>query len=696
MPSLKQLIDLDTLQNLLERFYQITGFRAGLVDTQGTILISTGAPEICMEFHRQNPVTAKRCLLSDLHVCRDQCQPKGYFTYKCANGLMHCGVPVVIQEQQLGTFFLGSFLFEEPDVEMFRAQAKILGFDVQAYLAALEDVPVFTPDQVDQAMDFYIQLVNWMALVGFQNVQLLKATASLDDLQERYALALSGGREGVWDWDLKNETVYFSPRWKEILGFADHDLPNDIHSWRSLIHPDDFQKVMKANMSLFTPGVDHFSVQYRMRHKNGSYLWILGRGTCIRDASGLPIRLTGTHTDITPHKEAEKELRQQKHMEAISTLAGGVAHEFNNILQGISGNTQLVQSCLPSDGREQKYLRQTIDAVGRASELINDLLTFSQQVRISSQGVDLNAIVRQTVETLRPIFADRLSLEINLDPELDNLPGDPGQLEQILHLLIQNAEDAIPKDKSGSVRITTQMRQVAPSCQAGMSGLTPGIYAELCIADNGCGMDQHHRQQIFNPFFTTKDPGKGTGLGLSTVYNVVKAHKGMITCSSTPDQGTEFSILLPVLAPGGTDRESGTTSISSADSGQPGSQLNVLVVDDDELVLETVSEALQWVDMSVVKARSGQEMLQQCRQHDQVIDALICDLELCTETEPNWLKAVLEEFPSMPVVVTSGHPAPDSSSALQGCTIASFVSKPFKHEKLLSELHAVIGSQLCR
>jgi len=218
MPFLKQLIDLDTLQNLLERFYHLTGFRAGLVDTQGTILISTGAPEICMKFHRHNPVTAKRCLLSDLHVCRDQCQPKGYFTYKCANGLMHCGVPVIVREQQLGTFFLGSFLFEEPDVEMFRAQAEIIGFDVQAYLAALEDVPVFTPDQVDQAMGFYIQLVNWMALVGFQNVQLLKATASLDDLQERYALALSGGREGVWDWDLKNETVYFSPRWKEILG----------------------------------------------------------------------------------------------------------------------------------------------------------------------------------------------------------------------------------------------------------------------------------------------------------------------------------------------------------------------------------------------------------------------------------------------------------------------------------------------
>ena len=684
MLSLKQLIDLDTLQHLLDRFYRLTGFRAGMVDTQGTILISTGAPDICMDFHRSNPITARRCLQSDLMVSPGQCRDRGYFTYTCANGFMHCGVPVVVREQQLGTFFLGSFLFEAPDIEVFKAQAEEVGFDVQAYLAALEAVPVLNPEQVDQAMGFYLDLVDWVARIGLQKLRLQETMSGYQDLQERYALALSGSREGIWDWDLKNDKVSFSPRWKEILGFADHELPNTIQTWKDLIHPDDFQKVMQANMSLFTPGVEHFSVQYRMQHKSGRYLWILGRGTCVRDDTGLPVRLTGTHTDITPHKEAEKELWQEKKMDAVTTLAGGVAHEFNNILQGISGNTQLLQTLLPPEGREQNYLNKTLSSVSRASELIDELLSYSQQALIKKDRIDLNAIARETADHLRPLFEDRLSLEVELDSELEAIPGDPGQLEQVLHIMIQNAEEAIPSDRWGTVRIETRKEEVKPSSRAGLGGLEPGPYARLRIADNGCGIDRHHRQQVFDPFFTTKDPGQGTGLGLSTVYSVVQAHRGHITCSSTPDQGTAFTILLPVLTPG---RES---SSGCSQPGAPQRDLKVLVADNDDLVLETVCEALQWVHMSIIRARSGQEMLQQCRDPEQPIQALVCDLKLCQDGSTNWVKALLNEIPAMPVVIVGSSPSSPTMTELEQAGVSSFIAKPFKHEQLLSAIYSAI------
>jgi PAS domain S-box-containing protein len=690
MPSLKRIIDTETLQQLLERFYHLTGFRAGMVDSQGSILISTGAPDICLEFHRKNPITARRCVLSDLQVCPDQCQARGYATYRCANGLMHCGVPIVVQGQQLGTFFLGSFLLEEPDIDAFRTQAEENGFDVREYLAALKEVPIYTEDQVDRVMGFYLLMVNRIAQMGYQNVQLQEAKASLQDLKERYALALNGSQEGVWDWDLERETVYFSPRWKEILGFADHELPNDIQSWKDRIHPDDFHKAMKANMSLFNPGVDHFSVQYRMRHKSGHDTWILGRGTCIRGASGQPVRLTGTHTDITTQKEAENELRHQKKMDAVGTLAGGVAHEFNNILQGISGNVQLMQSLLPADCREQKYVRQTLEGIGRAARLIEQLLEFSQKTRVDNHGVDLNALVQNTAQSLAPLLQDSTELKVSLDPELGFIPGDPGQMEQLLHLLIHNADEAIPRERRGTVRVETGIEDLSAPGRAGKSPLQPGTYARLSISDNGCGIDPAQQHQIFDPFFTTKDPGQGTGLGLSTVYSIVKSHKGHISFSSSPDQGTMFTVLLPMTGQDSAHEAHPPGRTPVEHSNPHGRSATVLVVDDDEMVLKTVCDALEWIGISAISSESGQEMLELCSRSERPLDALVCDLEICAGGSTNWLGKVQELCPEVPVVIISGHTDHPFRKAPREHGLAAFVCKPFEHEKLISEITTAI------
>jgi len=696
MPSLKQIIDIEALQQLLERFYHLTGFRAGMVDSQGSILISTGAPDICREIHRKNPITGKRCVLSDLQVSSCQCQAKGYATYRCANGLMHSGVPIVVQGQQLGTFFLGSFLLKEPDIQAFRAQAEEAGFNVRSYLDALKEVPIYTVDQVNQVMEFYLQMVSGIAQMGYQNVALQQAKDKLHDLKERYALALNGSQEGVWDWDLESETVYFSPSWKEILGFADHELPNEIQSWKDLIHPDDFHKVMKANMSLFTPGVDHFSVQYRMRHKNGHQAWILGRGTCIRNASGQPIRLTGTHTDITTQKESENELRHQKKMDAVGTLAGGVAHEFNNILQGISGNIQLMQSLLPPECREQKYIRQTMDGIGRAAKLIEQLLEFSQKTRVDNHGIDLNALVQKAAGSLAPLLKDSNELKISLDPELDGIPGDPGQMEQLLHLLIHNADDSIPRTKGGTVRVETGIEDLSATGLAGKEPLQPGAYARLSISDNGSGIDPAKQHQIFDPFFTTKDPGQGTGLGLSTVYSIVKGHKGHISFSSIPDHGSTFTVLLPMKGQQ-SKHEAQPPRRTAADLWSPQDRgLSVLVVDDDWLVLKTVCDALEWIGISAISAGSGEEMLELCSRSETSFDALVCDLELCSDGSTNWLGKVQNLCPDMPVVIISGHGDHPFRQSPREHGVASFVSKPFEHEKLISEITSAIRHRSSR
>jgi two-component system, cell cycle sensor histidine kinase and response regulator CckA len=332
-----QLVDIDQIQRMLESDYRIRGILSAILDSEENILVAAGWQDICTRFHRANPDTCKRCRESDalikthLHDVADG----GYLDYVCKNGLRDVAVPIIIAGEHLATFFTGQFFYtdDNKDVEFFRAQARQFGFDEESYLEALRRVPVFTREQIRNTMDFYRNLVQILAEMGLKNMELTRevdkrknAEAELLKSEERYTLAVDRANDGIWDRNIITGEVYYSPRWKSMLGYEDHEIPNKSEEWRNRIHPDDYSMVMGALEGYLEGKLATYEVEYRLQHKNGSYHWIHARGACLRDSQGKPYRIAGSHTDITSRKIAEELLKQNEALfrAVLETLPVGV------------------------------------------------------------------------------------------------------------------------------------------------------------------------------------------------------------------------------------------------------------------------------------------------------------------------------------------------------------------------------------
>ncbi|MFA6810614.1 MAG: PAS domain-containing protein, partial [Desulfoplanes sp.] len=373
--------------------------------------------------------------------------------------------------------------------------------------------------------------------------------ASLRESEERYCLAVQGTNDGIWEWDIRRNTVYFSPRWKAIIGYQDNELPNRLDSWTSRIHPDDCERVLKTNYDCIASG-DVFELEYRLRHKDGTYRWINDRGACLRDATGKAMRVAGAHADISERKKAarekkelEKQLSHTSKLEALGTLTGGVAHDFNNLLQAMSSNIQLLHMHEGLNGTINRCVRDLDAITNRAMDLVAHLLAFSHRVDPEFKLVDINDTITNSLQLLYSTLPKMIRIEKDLDPESGLIMADASQIEQILLNLVTNARDAITGE--GEICIETKSHVLGKE-QAASLDLDPGRYVRLRVTDTGCGIDDQIREHIFEPFFTTKEIGQGTGLGLASVYGIVRRHCGTIICVPGIPRGTRFELFFPV------------------------------------------------------------------------------------------------------------------------------------------------------
>ena len=329
---LSDILDIPSIQSLMESFYAITSIPFGLLDLDGNILAGIGWQRLCTEFHRNNPESRQRCRRSDRSIAEriQQARPGEPVMYLCENGLIETVLPIIIHEEHYGNFILGQFLFEPPDEIFFRKQARTLGFDEDAYWNAAREIPIFSRKQVREVMQFYSKLVDMMAESGLKNIRLMKAREEVRDRESRFDLVVQGTSDGIWDWDLRTGQVYFSRRWKEIIGYADDEISQNDFEWIDRIHPEDRDRVLKANQDVLSGKIPVLRVEYRLRHKDGSYRYILGQGSCQHDAQGNAIRMAGSHTDITETKSMELRLRR---------LASIVAQAREGILQTLQDGT---------------------------------------------------------------------------------------------------------------------------------------------------------------------------------------------------------------------------------------------------------------------------------------------------------------------------------------------------------------------
>ena len=391
-----------------------------------------------------------------------------------------------------------------------------------------------------------------------------------------------------------------------------------------------------------------------------------------------------TFTDMTDRKRLEAQLLQAQKMEAVGRLAGGVAHDFNNMLTAIKSYSQLLLQDVATDDARHKDIQEIDLAADRAARLTRQLLAFSRQQMLQPRVLDVNQTVSELEKMLQRLLLKDITLSTRLAPDLHAVRADAGQLEQVIVNLVVNARDAMPD--GGRLTVRTQNVTIdAASAREGWSfAVRQGEYVQIAVTDTGFGMDEATKSRIFEPFFTTKDRHKGTGLGLSTVYGIVKQSGGYIRVISAPAEGSTFEVYLPVA------------DSAAAPAGQParpaarGGSETVLVVEDDDGIRAVIKRILERAGHRVIEATNGAEALRICEKSADSIDLVLSDIAMPEMQGPDLARRIRERHPDMAMLLMSGYA---ESASQQGDFLGDgveFLGKPFSPDALTRKIRHIL------
>ena len=431
-------------------------------------------------------------------------------------------------------------------------------------------------------------------------------------------------------------------------------------------------------------------VECRMIRMDGKEIWVRERSWVVRGREGELISCEGVVEDITSLKAAEEEksmleqrLIQAQKMEAIGTLAGGIAHNFNNLLMAIQGHISLLRIQLDPDHPFQQRLEAVEELIESGAKLTDQLLGYAQKGQFEIMLLDINKIVTEITEAFA-LARKEILVELNLADDLKMVMGDKGQIEQMLLNLYVNAFEAMPKGG----RISVSTRNVNESAMADRGyDPEPGSYVMIVVKDTGHGMDKEVMQRIFDPFFTTKEVGDGTGLGLSSVYGIVKNHKGYIDVFSEKGKGTSFEIFLPASS---MESSPSVEEKIIGEEGPGGQGTTILLVDDEWVVLEVGKEMLESLGYAVFTARSGKEALQLYEQQREEIDLVILDLVLPEMGGAEIFDQLKQIDPNVKVLLSTGYGIVGEAGKLLNRGCEGFIQKPFRIDQLARKLDEIL------
>ncbi|NTV49115.1 MAG: response regulator [Geobacteraceae bacterium] len=415
--------------------------------------------------------------------------------------------------------------------------------------------------------------------------------------------------------------------------------------------------------------------------KDGSRLSIVATSNDI-SYQGINARIA-VITDITERKQLEEQLHQAQKMESIGRLAGGVAHDFNNMLGVIIGSTELAMHKLPEDSPVQKYLEHTFKAAQRSSEITHQLLAFSRKEIISPKPVNMNSMIIESEKMLVRLISEDIKLIFKPGSGLWTVLFDPSQMDQILMNLSVNGRDAMPN--GGSLLIETANIHIGSDFKLHHQDARPGDYVLLTVSDTGCGMSSETREHIFEPFFTTKGTGKGTGLGLATVYGIVTQNNGFISCDSEPDHGTVFKIFLPRLI---DVDETITDEVKPEIQAGTGT---IILVEDETMLLLTTTEMLKVIGYTVIQAKSPEEAIAICENRDLHIDLILTDVIMPGMNGREMAEKIKTFRPEIKVLFISGYAADFVAERGVVEKGMQFIQKPLNIQQLNDKIKYVLG-----
>jgi PAS domain S-box-containing protein len=386
--------------------------------------------------------------------------------------------------------------------------------------------------------------------------------------------------------------------------------------------------------------------------------------------------------DVTERKKLEAQFHQAQKMEAVGQLAGGVAHDFNNMLNVILGYAEIALLRLAPDDPLYQNMQEILKAGERSAALTRQLLAFARKQESIPAIINLNQVITEQLKMLERLIGEDVTIEFNPSAELWNTRIDPSQIDQVLANLAVNARDAIAG--TGAVVIETANVTLDKADVSFFADATPGEYVRLDFSDTGAGMDAETRERIFEPFFTTKEQGKGTGLGLSMVYGVVKQNGGIISVYSEPGTGTRFRVFLPRFAGEAAEQHKEKTAVSR------GGTETVLLVEDDRQILDVVRSMLELDGYRVLATASPQEACVLCEQHDGAIDLLITDVIMPQMNGKGLQQRISAMKPGIRVLFMSGYTADVITNRGIVDEGINFISKPFSLQALTQKVRQVL------
>ncbi len=694
--EMEDLFKLEELQRLQDEFAEATGVASVITRVEGEPITRPSRFTRMCELIRATPKGRANCARSDQAI-GGRCGVGATLQPCLSGGIWDAGAAITVGGRHIANWLIGQVRDGARDEARIRAYAREIGADEEALAQAYGEVPVMPRERFGKIAQMLSTLAGQLSSFAYQNVQQARFIGDLKRAEEqmmasndRLATVMDSMEAIVTIADMRtHELLFLNEYGRKVCGDSIQQS-----AWKALQGLEGEEPACPDGQLVGADGKP--SAPRHWEHQDAAQgRWYEIRVCAIEWIDGRLVRM-GIAGDITDRKRAETEkgkleakLLQAQKLETVGQLAGGVAHDFNNMLGVILGYTELVLGQLDPASPMREDLEEVHKAAERSAALTRQLLGFARKQTIVPKVLDLNETVMGMLDMLRRLIGENIVLEWKPGAELGAVKVDPSQIEQILVNLCVNSRDAI----TGEGRITLSTGVVALDATAcdGHEGALPGDYVRLTVGDNGCGMDAEMLTHIFEPFFTTKDLSQGAGLGLPTVYGIVRQNNGLVEVVSEPGKGTDVMIYLPRNGPM-------SRPVAADPEGMRFSpvQETILLVEDDPALLNMTRNMLERRGYRVLTSASPNEAVQMTAAHAEEIDLLMTDVIMPEMSGRDLAKKLLEIKPGLRRLFMSGHTADILAQRGVLGEGVHFIQKPFSMKELVNSVVGALSEPAAR
>ncbi|RJP77027.1 MAG: PAS domain-containing sensor histidine kinase [Desulfobacteraceae bacterium] len=507
-------------------------------------------------------------------------------------------------------------------------------------------------------------------------------TRTLRESGKKYRLLVENAHDAIFITQ-DDKIIFANPSTLRILGYDMETLSRIPIT--DMIHPDDRMEMLHFYHEKFTRTENENLGYYTFRgiHRTGEILWL--QINAVRTVWKKKPATLNFVRDISHEKRLERQLLQAQKMEAIGNLAGGIAHDFNNILSAIIGYTEMSLAEAPKDTQIPRRLKRVLEAGHRAGDLVARILDFSRQTDSVKQPTSVANVVREALALLQASIPSTIQFKESIEKDAGEVHADPTQIHQVVMNLCTNAAHAM-QENGGELKVRVGKTSITETDKTTFAVISPGPYVCLSISDTGHGMDSGMLHKIFDPYFTTKKKGEGTGLGLSVVHGIVKGLGGEIKVYSEPGKGTAFHVYLPRI-------ESDAQKTVSDQTPMPSGSETILVVDDEEFIIDMISEMLSGLGYRVESRISSYEALEAFRSNPKRFDLVITDQTMPQLTGTALSAKIKVIRPDIPIILCSGFSVNLENDSRHDTIVDAHINKPILNRELAETIRSILDSR---